>query len=105
MSTSREVRKYDDEFKRRAVQLYRTSEKSYETISEQLGIPTATLVGWVRHPRYANLEATANNLRPAENLELGSEYKALKRELAIAKEERDILKKALAIFSLDVPKR
>jgi transposase len=104
MSKSREIRKYDEEFKRRAVQLYRTNEKSYETISEQLGIPIATLVTWVRHPRYANFEA-ATNPCVAKNIELSGEYKALKRELALAKEERDILKKALAIFSLDVPKR
>lgn len=104
MSKSRQVRKYDQEFKQRAVELYRTSEKSYERISEELGIPTATLVGWVRNPRYANPE-TASNPTSTESIELGKEFKSLKRELAIAKEERDILKKALAIFSMDVPKR
>jgi transposase len=104
MSKSRQVRKYDHEFKQRAVQLYRTNEKSYETISEELGIPAATLVGWVKNPRYADLETTSGQLS-VQNSEFFKEFKSLKRELSIAQEERDILKKALAIFSVDVPKR
>ena len=96
---SRKVRKYDEEFKRRAVELSITTGKSYEKLSEELGIPANTLYGWSKNPRYApavGQTAVENNVT--------KELKALKRELSIIKEERDILKKALAIFSGDVPK-
>ncbi len=43
-SRSRKVRKYDEEFKRRAVQLYLTGAKSCETLSEELGDPHPDLV-------------------------------------------------------------
>lgn len=104
MSKSRQVRKYDHEFKQRAVQLYRTNEKSYEKISEELGIPTATLVGWVRNPRYADFSTASGQLN-VQNNDLLQQFKSLKREFSIVQEERDILKKALAIFSVGVPKR
>jgi transposase len=96
----KKLRKYDEEFKRRAVQLYTSTGKSCEILSEELGIPVNTLYAWVRHPRYA-CAGQANG----ENSELIKEFKALRRELTIVKEERDILKKALAIFSEDVPKK
>lgn len=99
---NRQVRKYDNEFKRRAVQLYRANKKSYATLSEELGIPTATLVGWIKHPDFINSETQTS--ASTESSEIIKEFKLLKRELAVIKEERDILKKALAIFSVDVPK-
>src|SRR5271154_3050241 len=95
---SKKLRKYDEEFKRRAVQLYIAGDKSYETLGEELGIPTNTLVCWVKHPRYAYSQSTAVAQSIGENSEMVKEFKALKRELSIIKEERDILKKALAIF-------
>lgn len=101
---SKKLRKYDEEFKRRAVQLYISGEKSYETLGDELGIPANTLVSWVRHPRYAHFQTAGTQPPPGENTEIAKEFKALKRELSIVKEERDILKKALAIFSGDVPK-
>jgi transposase len=97
---NRQIRQYDEEFKRRAVQLYRSNSKSYITLSEELGIPVSTLVGWVQNCRYANPETSS----APENSDVIKEFKLLKKELAIIKEERDILKKALAIFSVDVPK-
>ena len=99
MSTrSRKVRKYDEEFKRRAVELSLTTGKSCEKLSEDLGIPANTLYSWSKNPRYAPTGQAAIENNAAKEL------KALKRELSIIKEERDILKKALAIFSGDVPK-
>jgi transposase len=96
---SRKIRKYDEEFKRRAVELSITTGKSYENLSEDLGIPASTLYSWSKNPRYAPTPDQAD----IEN-SVAKELKALKRELSIIKEERDILKKALAIFSGDVSK-
>ncbi|MCB1180913.1 MAG: transposase [Chlamydiia bacterium] len=41
-------RKYDREFKLNAVKLYRESGKSLGKVSQDLGIPLATLAQWVR---------------------------------------------------------
>jgi len=102
----KKLRRYDEEFKRRAVQLYITAGKSCETLGEELGVPANTLYSWIKHPRYANSQPTPGVVQTSgENGELIKEFKALKRELSIIKEERDILKKALAIFSEDVPKK
>ena len=70
--------------------------------SEELGIPTATLVRWIKHPDFIHSETPTS--ASTENSEILKEFKLLKRALAVIKEERDILKKALAIFSVDVPK-
>jgi transposase len=99
----RKVRKYDEEFKRRAVELYITAEKSCEKLGEELGISGNTLYSWVKNPKY--FQSVASTTRVAAESPVMKEIKALKRELSITKEERDILKKALAIFSGDVPKR
>ena len=45
--SKRKLRNYDKEFKLNAVNLFRTSDRSYKEISEEIGIPQATLVGWV----------------------------------------------------------
>jgi transposase len=98
------LRKFDEEFKRRSVQLYLTSGKSCEKLGKELGISTNTLYSWVKHPRYASGTTPAGQSNGENSEQLIKEFKALKRELSIVREERDILKKALAIFSEDVPK-
>ena len=100
----KKLRKYDEEFKRRAVQLYIGSGKSCEVLGGELGISGNTLYAWVKHPRYAYSEGHTAGQANGES-EFIKEFKALKRELSIVKDERDILKKALAIFSEDVPKK
>ena len=92
----RETRNYDKEFKLNAVKLY-LSGRSYSQVGEELGIPVATLVGWVAKHRKdgANAFPGKGNLKPMD-----AEMAKLHKELAIAREERDILKKALGIFSL-----
>lgn len=96
--SKRTMRKYGTEFKHNAVKLYYASGKSYSVLSSELGIPTATLVGWIHSGKYRTSEKGAAETAPATT-EL-EELKRLRKELAIVKEERDILKKAVAIFSL-----
>ena len=90
----RNVRNYDDEFKRRAVQLHHKTGKSFSGMAKELGIPAATLAGWIYSKKYYTGTVTEENIAG-----LHQELKELKQELGIIKEERDILKKALAIFS------
>lgn len=97
IESQRSVRHYDEDFKRRAVNLYKTSNKSYQVLASELGIPMSTLVGWIRHSERIISNVTHAELEP----DLLKDIKAVRRELAVVKEERDILKKALAIFSIN----
>ena len=90
------IRSYDKEFKLNAVNLYIESGRSYGKISKELGIPQATLVGWVKTYNQDKKEAFPGKGHVKASDE---EIVCLRKELAIAREERDILKKALGIFS------
>jgi transposase len=86
----RQQKKYDDEFKREAVRLIKAGGKTISAISRDLGVSKSTLYGWT----YKSVEM------PDGAIIRNSEITRLKRELADARIERDILKKAVAIFSL-----
>ncbi|WP_032112356.1 transposase [Candidatus Paracaedibacter symbiosus] len=90
------MRTYDKEFKVNAMSLYLSSGKSYQQISQDLGIPGSTLAGWVEEHKKAGAEAFVGkgHIKIADN-----EIVQLRKELALVREERDILKKALGIFS------
>jgi transposase-like protein len=96
MEPKRKVRVYDKEFKMNAVKLYKTSGLSLDRVGEELGVPGGTLAGWVQAYQADPEEAFPGKgcLKPSD-----VEVVRLSKELAIAKEERDILKKALGIFS------
>lgn len=89
-------RTYDKEFKRNAAKLYLNSDRSYDQIAKELGVPTGTLVNWVKTHKSGGEEAFPGkgHLKPSD-----VEVTQLRKELAIVREERDILKKALSIFS------
>lgn len=91
------ARFYDKEFKNNSVNLYLEGGRSYQEIASDLGIPCTTLVGWVREKKRNGEEAFPGkgHLKPEEE-----KFKVLEREIERLKRERDILKKALAIFSL-----
>lgn len=94
--SKRNTRSYDKEFKLNAVKLYLESGRSYRQIGDELGVPEATLAGWVSDYKKdgANSFPGKGHQKPADE-----ELTQLRKELAIAREERDILKKALGIFS------
>lgn len=89
-------RTYDKEFKQNAAKLYLDSGRSYDQIAKELGIPVGTLVNWVKVHKIDGEEAFPGkgHLKPFD-----AEMMQLRKELAIVREERDILKKALGIFS------
>jgi transposase len=94
--SKRVIRTYDKEFKLNALNLLRTSQRSIREIGEELGIPSATLAGWEKEERKSGEESFPGkgNIKDSDK-----ELIELRKELAIAREERDILKKALGIFS------
>jgi len=87
-------RNYDEEFKKQAVSLYIEQGKSCRQLGKELGIPDRTLSGWVNSGKYHHGQSGQ-----AINTQGLFELKRLRGELIEVREERDILKKALAIFS------
>jgi transposase len=89
-------RKYDREFKLNAVKLYRESGKSLSKLASDLGIPMATLATWVKQFKEYGPESFPGSgaFKPSDE-----EVYRLRKELADVKQERDILKKVVAIFS------
>lgn len=88
-------RTYDKEFKLNALSLYKNG-KSRTKICRDLGIPYGTFWGWLKQSREEGIESFTGSGNVKPNNE---ETLKLKRELDDVKMERDILKKALAIFS------
>jgi transposase len=89
-------RKYDREFKVEAVKLVTGEGRGVAEVARNLGIHENLLYKW--REKYTEDMAHAfpgkGRLKPAEE-----EVRRMRRELADVTQERDILKKALAIFS------
>jgi len=89
-------RTYTREFKIEAVRLVKQSGKSQSEIAEELGVPPSNITRWKE--KYSDDGDDAfpgrGRLKPEDE-----ELRRLRRELEIVCQERDILKKAVAIFS------
>jgi len=94
---TKERQSYDREFKQKAVELSYARGNAKE-IAEELGIRPELLYRWRRE-----VEQYQNNSFPGKGkpkmTDLEQEVARLKRELRDTKMERDILKKAVSIFS------
>jgi transposase len=88
--------KFDKEFKHSAVRLVIEDGVSVSRAAKDLGIGLSTLQRWVRELNAHGKSAFPGkgHLRPEDE-----RMKKLERENEVLKRERDILKKALAIFS------
>ena len=96
MEEKRSRKRYDRQFKGDAVRLIVEGGQGVAAVSRDLGVSSTQLQRWRKE-----LEEDSNNafpgkgrLKPADE-----ELRQLRRELERTKEERDILKKALAFFS------
>ena len=91
------MRTYDKEFKINAVKLYKSSERSISSIAQELGLSVSTFSSWIRD--YTQKE---DDSFPGKGKIHASEEEvmALRKELNHVRQERDILKKAVAIFSV-----
>jgi transposase len=92
-------RQYDEEFKRNAVELTHKSGKKVSQVAEDLGINSSMLVRWRTEQESNGVRAFPGKGKLTKGTDLEEENRRLKKELAVAQEERDILKKATAIFS------
>ena len=98
----KKVRKnYSKEFKLETIALSKTSGKSDTQLERELGLSRGCIYNWRKQ-----VEQNQGQAFPGKgHLKKDEEYtRQLERELAITRQERDILKKALAIF-VPSPKR
>ena len=86
---------FTDEFKKEAVRLFKQQDLTLAEVSLNLGIAPKSLKAWVTLYDAGSLKGSISvaNLTPDQ-----LRIRELKRELAIAREERDILKKATAEY-------
>jgi transposase len=94
----KEIRRYDPEFKLEAVRLVLEDGRKIRDVERSLGITFGVLKDWVA--RYAVKQEKAF-VKGAGPLTPEEEIKRLKKENERLTRERDILKKAVAIFSTD----
>jgi len=105
---ARPRRRYDEEFKERAVQLLGEGQRTQRALAAELGVSEVTLGQWKR--RYGTGAVEARLAGPAGTAQAGrnaarpvtaaaQEVAQLRRQLEHMTRQRDILKKALSIFS------
>ena len=98
METEKKRKTYDRQFKMDAVNLVANGGRTVEEAAQELGISANSLHRWKKMLTTKGTEAFPGKgkLSPQEE-----ELRRLRRELAEAKEDSEILKKALAFFSKD----
>jgi transposase len=92
-------RKYPEEFKMEALRLLATSEKSAAELERELGITEGMLLKWRERYQIRSSAEGQTSLEPSDLAAAKREIKRLERELREVAEEREILKKAMRIFS------
>jgi transposase len=93
-------RTYPREFKLEAVALVKSSGKSVSEIERELGITPGLLAKWKVRLKADGEQAFPGKGRLKEDEEL---IRQLKRENELLRQEREVLKKALVIFSKGQP--
>jgi transposase len=97
---SRYSRRYDREFKENAVALVESG-RDIKEVARDLGISHWSLKNWCQRSK-AGQEQTQVGTLEGEN-SLQRELRRLRQENDYLRRQRDILKKALGIVSVDVP--
>ena len=89
-------RKFTREFKLEAVRKVIVEDRTYKDVGKEISVSESVLGRWVREFSDDDQEAfPGKGVRKSKDQEI---YE-LKRELDGIREERDILKKAIAVFS------
>jgi len=90
--TPRPRRKFSDEFKRDAVEIVNTSDKSIAQVARELGIYDSTLGNWVKQ------DEINRGVRDGVSTSEREEVTELRRENARLRMERELLKRAVAFW-------
>jgi len=92
-------RKFDETFKREAVNNWITSGKAAEVIAQELGLRANRLYAWKKHFAPADCVEPTAWAKPGSVGDLQGQLESLRRENRHLREQRDILKKTLGILS------
>lgn len=97
--SERNYRKYPQAFKLEALALLEQGEKSAGQIERELGITAGLLLKWRVRYQVVGKGQDEVRLEPSDLEAARAEIRRLQRRLAEVEEEREILKKAVNIFS------
>ena len=98
--TTKVRRSCTDEFKREAVSLLASSGRPLTQVARELGIQPSMLRHWRDHTPATGTVAGRGGIDSSGSISAEqAEIRRLEKELARAQMERDILKKAIGIFS------
>lgn len=86
---------YPEEFKVEAVRLVQSSEGNVIAVARDLGVSVSALRSWIHKAHASESAHSSTGLSPSDKQELAR----LRKEVAVLKMERDILKKAAAFFA------
>ncbi len=84
--------KYPEEFRREAVELYRSSDRSRAEVAKSLGISDGSLASWVK-------AIEASEVPGALDADERAELARLRKEVVDLRMDREILRKAAAYFA------
>ena len=96
--TKRTVRKYDAEFKRQALLMVESGQR-VSSVARALGICESVLHRWKREQNGNSNNGDGSKSSSSNHSELEREVLELRSKLRQVEMERDILKKAVSIFS------
>ena len=88
---------YTKELREEAVKLVTEEGLSIPEVGRRLSVSASTLRYWVKMAKEGKLKEVGKQQKPLSDIEM--ELARVKRELAEARMERDILKKATAYFA------
>ena len=94
---TKKIRTYSKEFKAEAVKKIADNNGNISATAKQLGIAMQTLSNWNNKANQGKLVGTEQY--DPQLIAVIEENKRLKRQLKVAEEEREILKKATAYFA------
>lgn len=83
--------RYSEEFKQDAINLVKNKGYTAQEVADKLGVSRQTIYKWVDGIRLLNKKSSMHDLE--------KENTRLRKQLAQAEEEREILKKAAAFFA------
>ena len=92
-------RKYTEEFKTEAVRLLKSGKGSLAQIARDIGVSETTVWGWAYRGKRARAREPENKAEDELTTTEREELRKLRRENALLREEREILKKATAFFA------
>ena len=97
---SRYARRYDREFKENAVALVESGREVKE-VARDLGVSQWSLKNWCKQSKAGKEQTQVGTLDGESSLQ--REVRRMRQEIDYLRRQRDILKKALGIVSVDVP--